>query len=99
MKHYQPIPAFDEVTLTFDVAFRLDFAADPDGGYVLMSPELPGFEAWGRTPAAARHQARIKLIDYLEESIDAAEPVPLLRYKSPAHPRRHWAYKPPGFGP
>jgi predicted RNase H-like HicB family nuclease len=76
------------MVLSFDVTFTLDFAIGPEGDWVATCPELPGFSASGRDLDAARHWARMKILDYLEEREDAGNPVPLLRYTAAGKWRR-----------
>ncbi len=88
MRKRHPIPASDELALTFDVVLKLAFATDPDGGYVVTSPDLPGFEAWGMDVDVARHTARMNIIQYLDEREEAGEAIPLLRYTESGKWRR-----------
>jgi predicted RNase H-like HicB family nuclease len=74
MKARHPIPASDELFLTFYIVFKLDYATHPDSDYVVTCPDLPGFEGRGWTPQAARASARGNIIEYLDHREDAGDP-------------------------
>ena len=88
MKPRRPSSKANEMVLTFDVIFTLDLAIGPEGDHVATCPELPGFSASGRDLDAARHLARMMIIDNLDKREVAGDPMPLLRYTAAGKWRR-----------
>ena len=84
MQQHHLIPASDEIAVLVDALFTINFAVDPDGGYVVTSPDLPGVAAHGKTLRTARISVRAEIIKYLDEGGMAGALVPLLRYATPA---------------
>ncbi len=52
------------------------FDPDPDGGYVVTCPALPGLVTYGATIEEARIMARDAMKGYIEVLIEDNEPVP-----------------------
>jgi predicted RNase H-like HicB family nuclease len=52
------------------------FDPDPDGGFVVTCPALPGLVTWGGTMDEARHMARDAMEGYIEVLIEDGEAVP-----------------------
>ena len=52
------------------------FDPDPDGGFVVTCPALPGLVTWGATLDEARAMARDALEGYIEVLVEDGEAVP-----------------------
>jgi predicted RNase H-like HicB family nuclease len=52
------------------------FDPDPDGGYVVTCPALPGLVTWGATLDEARAMARDAMEGYIEVLVEDGEAVP-----------------------
>jgi predicted RNase H-like HicB family nuclease len=59
-----------------DRAYTFVFDPDPDSGYVVTCPALPGLVTWGATLDEARDMARDAMEGYVEVLIEDGEPVP-----------------------
>ena len=52
------------------------FDPDPDGGFVVTCPALPGLVTWGATLDEARAMARDAMEGYIEVLVEDGEAVP-----------------------
>lgn len=57
-------------------SFQLAFEPDPDGGYTVSVPALPGCITYGETLEEARKMAREAIELYLEDLADNNEEIP-----------------------
>lgn len=58
------------------VKYPMIFRPEPEGGYTVTCPALPGVTTYGKTKAEAREMARDAVKLYLEELIQSGEPIP-----------------------
>ena len=56
--------------------FQLVFESDPDGGYTVTVPALPGCVTYGKDMKAAREMARDAIELYVEDMLESGERVP-----------------------
>ena len=49
---------------------------DPDGGYVVTCPALPGLVTWGATLAEAQAMGQDAMAGYIEVLLEDGEPLP-----------------------
>ncbi len=59
-----------------DRTYTFVFDPDPDGGYVVTCPALPGLVTWGATLDHARTMARDAMAGFIEVLMEEGEPVP-----------------------
>jgi predicted RNase H-like HicB family nuclease len=59
-----------------DRTYTFVFDPDPEGGYVVTCPALPGLVTWGATLDEARAMARDAMAGYIEVLIEDGELVP-----------------------
>jgi predicted RNase H-like HicB family nuclease len=59
-----------------DRTYTFVFDPDPDGGFVVTCPALPGLVTWGATIDEARDMARDAMEGYVEVLIEDGETVP-----------------------
>ncbi len=59
-----------------DLTYTFVFDPDPDGGYVVTCPALPGLVTWGATIDDARAMARDAMEGYIAVLIEDGEVVP-----------------------
>lgn len=57
--------------------YRIHLDPEPEGGYTVTVPALPGCVTWGRDFDEAADQARECIEGFLEALVKAGEPVPL----------------------
>ena len=66
-------------------AYRIHFEPEPEGGYTVTVPALPGCVTWGATYDDAVEKARECIEGFLEALAKAGDPIP------PANPSsRRW---------
>jgi predicted RNase H-like HicB family nuclease len=63
------------------------FDPDPDGGYVVTCPALPGLVTWGAAIEDARAMALDAMEGYIEVLMEDGEAVPDTDSPDGAHPR------------
>lgn len=56
--------------------FRIHMEPEPEGGYTVTVPALPGCVTWGATYDEAVEMARECIEGFLEALLEAGEPVP-----------------------
>lgn len=56
--------------------FQLVFESDPEGGYTVVVPALPGCVTYGKDMKEARDMAREAIELYLEDMAESGEEVP-----------------------
>ena len=56
--------------------FQLVFEADPEGGYTVVVPALPGCVTYGKDMKEAREMAREAIELYLEDMAENGEEMP-----------------------
>lgn len=56
--------------------FRIHLEPEPEGGYTVTVPALPGCITWGQTYDEAVEMARECIEGFLEALVKAGEPVP-----------------------
>jgi antitoxin HicB len=59
-----------------DRTYTFVFDPDPDGGFVVTCPALPGLVTWGATLQEARDMARDAMEGYIEVLIEDGEAIP-----------------------
>jgi predicted RNase H-like HicB family nuclease len=59
-----------------DRTYIFVFDPDPEGGYVVTCPALPGLVTWGETLDDARAMARDAMAGYIETLVEDGESVP-----------------------
>ena len=59
-----------------DRTYTFVFDPDPDGGFVVTCPALPGLVTWGATLDEARAMARDAMEGYIEVLVEDGEAVP-----------------------
>ena len=60
----------------FTRTYTFVFDPDPEGGYVVTCPALPGLVTHGETIDEARHMAQDAMRGYVATLIEDGEPVP-----------------------
>jgi antitoxin HicB len=60
-----------------DRTYTFVFDPDPEGGFVVTCPALPGLVTHGDTLETARHMARDAMEGYIAVLIEDGEPVPV----------------------
>jgi len=63
--------------------YWIHFEAEPEGGYTVTVPALPGCVTWGRNYAEAVEKARECSEGFLEALSEAGEPIPPAETPSP----------------
>lgn len=56
--------------------FRIILAPEPDGGFTVTVPSLPGCVTWGETLEEAKAMAREAVALYLEDLAEGGEDLP-----------------------
>ncbi|MEM8893528.1 MAG: type II toxin-antitoxin system HicB family antitoxin [Bacteroidota bacterium] len=56
--------------------FRLILTPEPEGGYTVTVPSLPGCVTWGKNIDEAKAMAREAVDLYLEDMVAHNEPIP-----------------------
>jgi len=56
--------------------YRIHLEAEPEGGYTVTVPVLPGCVTWGRDYQEAVEKARECIEGFLEALVKAGEPIP-----------------------
>lgn len=59
-----------------NLTYRIILAEEPEGGYTVTVPSLPGCITYGETIAHAREMAREAIEGYLLVLKDLGEPIP-----------------------
>jgi antitoxin HicB len=71
-----PRPVVVSGVVAKPVNYPMIYRREPEGGYTVTCPALPGVTTYGRTKAEARTMARDAVKLYLEELIENGEPIP-----------------------
>ena len=56
--------------------FRIILSPEPDGGFTVTVPSLPGCITWGEDIAHAKEMAREAISLYLEDMVENGEDIP-----------------------
>jgi len=56
--------------------FQIALRPEPEGGYTVFVPTLPGCITWGRTLRIARRMAKDAIQAYLASLVKHGEPIP-----------------------
>lgn len=57
-------------------SYRISLRKEPEGGYTVMVPALPGCITYGKTVEEAIEMSKDAISGYLESLIEDGEPVP-----------------------
>ncbi len=56
--------------------YRIHLIAEPEGGFTVLVPILPGCITYGETVAEAKEMAQEAIALYIEELVSRDEPIP-----------------------
>jgi antitoxin HicB len=59
------------------LTYRITLIKEPEGGYTVLVPALPGCVTYGKTMEEAIEMSRDAITGYVESLIEDGEPVPL----------------------
>jgi antitoxin HicB len=59
------------------LSYRITLRKEPEGGYIVLAPSLPGCVTYGKTVEEAIDMARNAITGYIESLIEDGETVPL----------------------
>ena len=63
-------------------SYQIILRPEPEGGYTVIVPSLPGCITYGKTVEQAHRMAEDAVTGYLESIRDTGEPVPAPDYKN-----------------
>ena len=63
--------------------YQIILRAEPEGGYTVMVPALPGCITWGKTIHQAKRMVRDAIEGYVASLVKHGEPIPEIGPTSP----------------